>query len=182
METESGVANDKAALKFGIMVINTAELKKVLQDDSDFDGITLQVSRVMSGATNGTGAGQPTFRFIAYTHYASRKKQEMISDPKFFATGTEMFKTIEAGDESTSHFGNLKLTRANLQEDIDTNQFPFLVLTPELGTGDHENYIVCKAAYAESLDAATPASQSQSLSRGGGGGLKSIGINPSPPA
>ena len=167
------MGTDSAALKFSIMVINTSELKKVLQNDSDFDGITLQVSQ---GAAN----GQPIFRFIAYKHYASKKKQEMIIDPEFFATGngTEMFKTIEVGDDAMSHFGNLKLTRTSLDEGIDTSKFPFLVLTPGLGTGDHENYIVCKASYAETLDAPP---QAQSLSRGGPG-IKPIGINPSPPA
>lgn len=180
MATDPGA--DKSTLKFGIMVINTAELKKLLQDDSDFDGITLQISRGTVGANGNGSAGQPIFRFIAYKHYASKKKQEMITDPKFFATGsdTEMVKTIEVGEGAMSHFGNLKLTRANLDEDIDTSKFPFLVLTPELGTGDHENYIVCKASYAESLNAT--AAQPQSLSRGVIGGIKSIGINPSPPA
>ncbi len=166
-------------LRFKVMVINTTELKKVLEDE-DFDGITLQFSQVIGNASNGnnTSDSKPTFAFLAYKHFASRKKQELITDPKFF-NGTEIFKNVEiGGDGVMSHFGNLKLTRSDLKEDIDTSKFPFLVLSPEHGTGDHANYVVCKAIYTDNLNDAQP--QPQSLSRGVP--VKSIGINPSPPA
>ncbi len=174
------VSGDKATLKFKVMIIKTAELKKVLQDP-DFDGITLQLSQTIGNSSNGASDSKPTYGFIAYKHYASRKKQEQITDPNFFAdnNGAEVIKDVEiGGDGLMAHFGNLKFTRADMKEDIDTAKFPFLILSPEHGTGDHANYITCKAIYTDNLKDAAP--QPQSLSRGVP--IKSIGINPSPPA
>ena len=178
MQTEPGTGNAKAHLKFKITVINTGELQKVLEDE-DFDGITLQLSHEISTASNGSGSQDThSYRFIPYKHFSSKKKQEKITDPKFFA-GTEISKDIEIGNEGLmSHFGNLKVTRAEMNEGIDATKFPFFVLSPEQGSGKHENYIVCKAFYTDDLNNLSP--HTQSLSRGVP--IKSIGINPSPPA
>ncbi len=183
MESQTGRDNGKAILRFKVMIINTAELKKVLED-ADFDGITLQLTQAIGNLSAGNNAsdGKHTFGFIAYKHYSSKKKQEQITDPKFFADNnkTEIFKDVEiGGDGVMSNFGNLKLTRGDMKEDVDTIQYPYLVLSPEHGTGEHENYIVCKAFYTDKLnDSPAPA---QSLSRGMTP-VKPFGINPSPPA
>ncbi len=183
MEDDSVSDNDKTFIKFKVMIINTLELKKVLED-KDFDGITLQLSQAIGSASSGTGDNHK-FRFIAYKHFSSKKKQEQITDPKFFAdnNGTEIFKDVEIGDDGImSHFGNLKLTRADMKEEIDTNEYPYLVLSPDHGTGEYENYIVFHPFYTDDLNASPP--QTQALSRGLST-AKSIaikGINPSPPA
>lgn len=180
MQAEPGTGNAKAALKFKVTVINTAELKKILEDE-DFDGITLQLSHEIGAASNGNAQAANTFGFIPYKHFSSKKKQEQITDPKFFAENNGMTKDIAISDDGfMSHFGNLKVTRAEIKEDVDASKFPFFVLSPERGSGDFENYIVCKAYYTDTLNNIMP--QTQSLSRGVIGGIKSIGINPSPPA
>ncbi len=182
MQSESGTDNDKAILKFKVMVINTSELKSLLEDE-DFDGITLQLSHEIGVASNG---GKPqdthTYKFIPYKHFSSKKKQEKITDSRFFANaGSEISKNIEIGSDGLmSHFGNLKVTRAEIGEDVDATKSPFFVLSPEHGTGEHENYIVCKAFYTDNLSNLLP--HTQGLSRGLTSGTKPIGINPSPPA
>ncbi len=180
MHAEPGTDNAKATLKFKVMVINTSELKKILEDD-DFDGITLQLSYEIGTASNGNAQAANTFGFIPYKHFSSRKKQEQITDPKFFAENNGITKDIAiSGDGFMSHFGNLKVTRAEIKEDVDASKFPFFVLSPERGSGDFENYIVCNAYYADNLNDQMP--HTQSLSRGVAGNIKSIAINPSPPA
>lgn len=182
MQSESANGSDKSSIKFKVMIINTGELNKVLED-KDFDGITLQLSQVIGGNASGD---DHKFRFIAYKHYSSKKKQEEITDPKFFANdnGDEIFKDIEiGGDGFTTHFGNLKLTRADMKENADTEEFPYLVLSPDHGTGDYENYIVFHAFYTDKISDAQPQSQPQSLSRGFSvAGASSKVIKPSPPA
>jgi hypothetical protein len=90
------------------------------------------------------------------------------------------------GDDGvTSNFGNLKLMRIELNEDIDTTEYPYLMLWPEEGTGDYENYIVYQVFYADSLNTSPP--HKQTLSRGitATANTKSIALkplNPSPPA
>ncbi|MEO8567727.1 MAG: hypothetical protein ABI419_01280 [Ginsengibacter sp.] len=181
MQTEPGTDNAKATLKFKITVINTVELQKVLEDE-DFDGITLQLSHEIATASPGNSSQDThSYRFIPYKHFSSKKKQEKITDPNFFANnnGNEISKDIGIGDEGLmSHFGNLKVTRAEMKEGVDATKFPFFVLSPERGSGEHENYIVCKAFYTDDLNNLSP--HTQSLSRGVP--IKSIGINPSPPA
>ncbi len=178
MQHESANASDKSSIKFKVMIINTGELNKVLED-KDFDGITLQLSQAIGGDNH-------QFRFIAYKHFSSKKKQEEITDPKFFASnnGDEIFKDIEiGGDGFTTHFGNLKLTRADMKENVDTAEFPYLVLSPDHGTGDYENYIVFHAFYTDKISDAGPQPQVQPLSRGfSTAGVNSIVIKPSPPA
>ncbi len=180
MSSDSGTNQGPQVLKLKVMVVNTSELKKLLEDQ-DFDGITLQLSQAIGSRSTDNDDGHK-FMFIAYKHFSSKKKQEQITDPKFFADNnkTEIFKDVEiGGDGVMSHFGNLKLTRGDMKEDVDTSQYPYLVLSPEHGTGEHENYIVCKAFYTDNLnDSPAP---TQSLSRGMTP-VKPFGINPSPPA
>ena len=164
------------------MIINTNELNKALED-KDFDGITLQLSQVIGSSAS---ADDHKFRFIAYKHFSSKKKQEEITDPNFFVNddGNEIFKDIEIGDDGfTTHFGNLKLTRADMKENADTDEFPYLVLSPDHGTGDYENYIVFHAFYTNKLSDARPQPQVQALSRGVSIATStSKVIKPSPPA
>ncbi|MEO8112303.1 MAG: hypothetical protein ABI594_19805 [Ginsengibacter sp.] len=164
------------------MIINTGELNKVLED-KDFDGITLQLSQVIGGSAS---ADDHKFRFIAYKHFSSKKKQEEITDAKFFVNdnGNEIFKDIEiGGDGFTAHFGNLKLTRADMKENADTKEFPYLVLSPDHGTREYENYIVFHAFYTDKLSDARLQPQVQPLSRGFSiAGATSKIIKPSPPA
>ena len=159
-------------------------MKKILED-KDFDGITLQVSQAIN---NNTPQDKHKFKLIAYKHFSSKKKQEQSTDSNFFVNndGTETYKEVELGDDGlTSHFGNLKLMRAELNEDIDPKEYPYLMLWPEEGTGDYENYIIYQVFYTDSLKASPP--HKQALSRGisSATGTKSVGLkplNPSPPA
>ncbi len=179
--SESETEQDTSVLKFKVMVIDTKELKKILED-KDFDGITLQVSQAIN---NNTPQDKHKFKLIAYKHFSSKKKQEQITDANFFVNndGTETYKEVELGDDGvTSHFGNLKLRRSDLKEEADTSVYPYLVLWPEEGTGDYENYIVYEAFYTNDLKAAPP--HKQTLSRGvsTSSTMSLKPINPSPPA
>lgn len=176
MQSESANGSNKSVLKFKVMVIDTGELNKVLEDE-DFDGITLQLSQAIGGSASGDSH---KFRFIAYKHFSSKKKQEQITDPKFFANDNEIYKDVEiGGDGFTSHFGNLKLTRSDMKENVDTDEYPYLVLSPDHGTGDYENYIIFHALYTDNLDVVQPQALSRGVTGRPGGGKV---INPSPPA
>ncbi|MEO6288481.1 MAG: hypothetical protein ABIO76_01095 [Ginsengibacter sp.] len=177
MQSHSETGQDNS-VKFELMILDTKELKNLLEDQ-DFDGITLQVSQAID---NNTPQDKHQFKLIGYKHFASKKKQEQITDPKFFANnnGTKIYKDLEiGGDGVIGHFGNMKLTRKEMTEDIDTNEYPFLVVSPEHGTGDHKDYIVCNAYYTKDFNAPPP--QTQALSRGLSS-TKSISVKPSPPA
>ena len=181
MSADSGTNQGPQVLKLKVMIINTSELEKLLEDE-DFDGITLQLSHAIGNRSIDNDDGH-RFMFIPYKHFSSKKKQEQISDKKFFSDGAEMYKEIEIGGGGiVSHFGNLKITRGDMEENIDTDEYPYFILTPEHGTGEYENYIVCNASYAANLD--NLGAQPQALSRGLAT-AKSTGskvINPSPPA
>ncbi len=175
MQSESANGSNKSAIKFKVMIINTGELNKLLEDE-DFDGITLQLSQAIGGSATGDSH---KFSFIAYKHFSSKKKQEQITDPKFFVNDNEIYKDVEiGGDGFTSHFGNLKLTRADMKENVDTDEYPYLILSPDHGTGEYENYIIFNVLYAANLTAAQP----QPLSRGVASPRGGKVINPSPPA
>ena len=177
MQSNSEDNQENSVLKFKIMVINTKELNKLLED-KDFDGITVQVSQELGN--NKSLKDSHTFKLIAYKHFASKKKQEQIIDPAFFATrsDSQLYKNVQVGDDGVvSHFGNLKLTRAAMEEGIDNSKHAYLVISPEHGTGEFESYIVCNTFYTDDLNASPP---SMSLSRGSTPGGKVI--NPSPPA
>ncbi|MDQ6763750.1 MAG: hypothetical protein M3015_14135 [Bacteroidota bacterium] len=175
MQSESA-GDSKSTIKFQVMVINTVELNKVLEDP-DFDGITLQLSQAIG---NNASGGDHKFKFIAYKHFSSKKKQEQITDPKFFASNNETYKDVEIGDSFTTHFGNLKLTRGDMKENVDTDEYPYLILSPDHGTGDYANYIIFHVLYTDNLNAAQP--QPPALSRGMSSPGGSKVINPSPPA
>ena len=65
MESQTGRDNDKAILRFKVMIINTAELKKVLED-ADFDGITLQLTQAISNPAAGNNASEEDDGFRLY--------------------------------------------------------------------------------------------------------------------
>ncbi len=164
-----------SVMKFKKMVIDTTELKKLF-DDADFDGLTLQVSQELGA--NSPNEDQHKFKLIAYKHFSSRKKQEKITDPAFFVSkeGVNLYTELKMGNDGVvSHFGNMKLTRADMNESIETAQFPYLIITPQHGSGDFENYIVCTAVYSNEVNAETAG-----LSRGFS--KKTVAMNPSPPA
>ncbi len=172
---ESATGDGTSVMKIKVMVINTKELKKLF-DDKDFDGITLQFSQAFGNSH--------ILQFIAYKHFSSRKKQEQITDPGFFVNdkGNDLYKEIEISEEGvTSHFGNLKLTRVDMKEDIDTDEFPYLILSPQHGTGEYENYIICNPFYSNEIKE-SPAPV-QALSRGvpAVSSLAIKTVNPSPP-
>ncbi|MEP6583151.1 MAG: hypothetical protein ABJA90_02740 [Ginsengibacter sp.] len=179
MQSNSADDQDNLVLRFQIMVINTKELNKLLED-KDFDGITLQISQELGN--NKSSQDNLTFKLIAYKHFASKKKQEQITDASFFANFSEahLYKDVPVGDDGlVSHFGNLKLTRAAMQEDGDSGKHPYLVISPEHGTGEFESYIVCTAFFTDDLNASPPSmSLTRGITRGGG----KVIINPSPPA
>ena len=182
MQSQTGTDFPNAVLKYKVMVIDTAELKKLLED-KDMDGITFQFSQDIVNSPQ----DRPKLKLIAYKHFPGRKS-EQIRNSKFFIERDDAssFKEIEVGDDGvTSHFGNLKLMRGELNEDIDTTEYPYLMLWPEEGTGDYDNYIIYQVFYTDSLNTSPP--HKQSLSRGltSTTNTKSIALkplNPSPPA
>lgn len=182
MQSQTGADHANSVLKYKVMIIDTAELKKLLED-KDLDGITFQFSQAIVNSPQ----DRPKLKLIAYKHFPG-KRSEQITDPKFFIekNDPDFFKEIEVGDDGvTSHFGNLKLMRAELNEDIDTSEYPYLMLWPEEGTGDYENYIIYEVFYTDSLKASPP--HKQTLSRGIAplSDTKSLALrtlNPSPPA
>jgi hypothetical protein len=179
MQSQTGSDSANAVLKYKVMIIDTAELKKLLED-KDLDGITFQFSQDIVNSPQ----DRPKLKLIAYKHFPGRRS-EQITNPKFFVekNDPDFFKEIEVGDDGvTSHFGNLQLRRSDLKEEADTSAYPYLVLWPEEGTGDYNNYIVYEAFYTNNLNDTPP--HKQTLSRGvsTSSTMSLKPINPSPPA
>lgn len=171
--------NASARVKYRAMVISTPVLKEILKD-TNMDGITFQFSQAMRKV----GESSHTLQLIAYKHFPGRRS-EVISDADFFVESKNPNSNLEVeiGDDGiTSHFGNLKLMRSELNEDIDTREYPYLFLWPGHGEGDYENYIVYQVFYASDLDAAPVAEKR--LTRGvSPANIRSLSnLNPSPPA
>lgn len=177
---QSHAANDaSASVKYRAMVISTPVLKRILED-TNMDGITFQFSQAMRKV----GESSHTLQLIAYKHFPGRRS-EVISDADFFVEANNPSSTLEVeiGDDGiTSHFGNLKLMRSELNEDIDTLEYPYLFLWPGHGEGEYENYIVYEVFYANDLGAAPV--QKKNLTRGVSSSktVSLSNLNPSPPA
>ncbi len=178
MQTESKTTNESAMLKYKVMVIDTAVLKSILMD-KDVDGITFTFSQ----AVRKFGDNNHSLRLVAYKHFSGRKSEE-ISNPDFFvkSESPEAYHNVEIGDKGiTTHFGNLKLRRDDLNVDIDTNDYPYLFLWPTHGDDEYDGYIEYKVFYSSGLDASLDGPKT--LSRGFSANMLALkNLNPSPPA